>query len=1479
MAVLLHVQLLEAGFAMHAWMRGTFGTVGLVLVGLLLALFAVAPTARADVYDPADWAPSVWSDKADYAPGELVTLSGAHWQPGETVNVVVNDDAGQTWRRDVDVTADDAGGITDSFNLPEHFVAVYSVRATGASSGAVASTSFTDGNVKVKTNANGFTFRLDWTRHNGTNTAPQKTCTAVAAAQTNGFDATVGFSGGNQFSEGVPADSSIVLDAADTASNGHVFEGWTGETAGDTFLTRTDPHEICVRGDFTGSRTYVANYAVNSVPAVTRDTASRTVDEGQTATNTGTWSDANALDTVTLSASVGTVTKNSDGTWSWSYATTDGPGQSQTVTITATDSHGGRSTTSFALTVDNVAPIVTLAGLDGSTAPMSFVDEGSTARTFTFTVVEPGLDGYTVKSGFPDCGEGDLVAGSLVTEAGGGSFECRFPDGAAAPTVRIQVRDADEPAGSSTADSNIATTEVHVRNVAPSVTLAGPAQVDENTTDARLYSFSVSDPGQDGFTVASGFPSCGTDGSLVDGSLSTTASGGSFECRFPDGPANPTVSMRVRDADEPAGSMTADSNVATRAVSVANVAPMVSLSGANDLEVDEASAAARVFRFTASDAGADELAIDAGCGDHGDLVAGSVDGDSFECVFADGDAETDVSVSVDDGDGGTDSDSQPVTVANVAPSVSVSGVTTVDEGDVETYTYSVSDPGTDAVSAVETKCGNHGVKVPDSDSEVGTTGTFECRFPDGPDDTTVSAKATDSDGDTGEPGTLGVHVSNVAPLVTLTGAGEVEEGDTETYSYSVEDPGQDSFTVEEHFPDCDFGATDNGVLVGDPVKDASGGSFQCRFPDGTRTATVKIKVTDSDGASTTDSEDVVVVEVANVAPALSGQANQTANEGTAKSFDLGSFTDQGDDADWTVHVEWGDESSDLDILTKDAAGSLGALEHTFADGPRTYTVTVTVSDKDGAEDSATFDVEVANVAPTLALTGPTVVREGETRTYGYEIAEPGDDAVQSVQAGCGDAGELVDGSHQRDGANGSFDCFFPDGTAQSTVSARATDDDGDTGRADEATVDVANIAPVVHLDGDTTASEGTTHTYTFTVADPGDDTWHAADQTPDCDADGSTGMLLEGSYTTDDEGGSFRCSFPDGPANPRVRMKVADEDGASDGDSESVRVVAVSNVVPQITPPADQPANEGASTSFELGSFADPGPDAPWVVDIGWGDGSPHTTFTVDELGSLGSRSHTYPNGPASKTVTITVTDDNGDTGTSAFEVDVANVAPTASNPKLELDAVLGTAKASFDYADAGWLDKHDASFFTWNVGSPLTTVTPLTASFPAATGTASSSQRLSAGCYSLTVAGTAKDNDGGQSAPLAIATNHQFSVHASGFRPPIMDNERNIAKYGNVVPVKVVLTDRCTNASVTSAQLFITLAKGTGNEFIEDSNLIAESVSSADTGSQMRVVDGMYMFNLSTKGLQANMDYAVRARLGSTSGPVLLQAVLQPKK
>ena len=103
------------------------------------------PTAALPVYAPSG-PPTIASDKADYAPGETVTLTGTNWAAGESVRIVVNDTYGSSWKRDVTVTASDVGVVIDVFSLPTWFVSNYNVVATGPVSGT-ATTTFTDSSV------------------------------------------------------------------------------------------------------------------------------------------------------------------------------------------------------------------------------------------------------------------------------------------------------------------------------------------------------------------------------------------------------------------------------------------------------------------------------------------------------------------------------------------------------------------------------------------------------------------------------------------------------------------------------------------------------------------------------------------------------------------------------------------------------------------------------------------------------------------------------------------------------------------------------------------------------------------------------------------------------------------------------------------------------------------------------------------------------------------------------------------------------------------------------------------------------------------------------------------------------------------------------------------------------------------------------------------------------------------------------------
>ncbi len=212
----------------------------MLTLAALVAGFAIKANAQETT------SPTIQSDQADYPPGGTVVLTGSGWQPDESVNISVNDDAGKTWSRNVDVTADESGQIRDEFQLPDWFVAQYSVKATG-SSGTVATTSFTDGNVNV--NVNGIdSASISWKKYAGSSTC---------SGSSTGGTVTAPSSGNAQVTDAVSTDR-VQLSAPSSVA-GKVFSSW--KSGGTTLSTET----ICFAGS-NGNQTWTANYVT---PAVT----------------------------------------------------------------------------------------------------------------------------------------------------------------------------------------------------------------------------------------------------------------------------------------------------------------------------------------------------------------------------------------------------------------------------------------------------------------------------------------------------------------------------------------------------------------------------------------------------------------------------------------------------------------------------------------------------------------------------------------------------------------------------------------------------------------------------------------------------------------------------------------------------------------------------------------------------------------------------------------------------------------------------------------------------------------------------------------------------------------------------------------------------------------------------------------------------------------------------------------------------------
>jgi Bacterial Ig domain/PKD domain len=570
------------------------------------------------------------------------------------------------------------------------------------------------------------------------------------------------------------------------------------------------------------------------------------------------------------------------------------------------------------------------------------------------------------------------------------------------------------------------------------------------TNDLLVASATPSDPDGDAVTLSYTWKINGVTKKTTASTSSTTDS---FNLATEgNGDKNDLVTVEVTPNDGLFSGSTASASA-----TVVNSPPTVAFTSA-PASADEGEA--KTYAYSASDADGDVLSLVAGapgCGANGTRASSSFDpgtgAGSFDCSFPDGPAGSTVSVQVTDGTDGSNAPSQLVAIANVAPTVAfTSAPASADEGQTKTYSYSISDPGTDTVDSVVTSCGGNGTKSNASNSDTG--GTFDCTFSDGPASSTVSVQATDSDGAAGNTGTQLVQVANVAPTVTLDGPNPVDEGTSHTYTFSVSDPGEDTFAVDPDYLTCGSG----GAYVEDSLStDASGGSFDCSFPDGPATTSVAVKVTDSDGGSDAASESTKAVSVSNVAPSVGAPTDEASDEGSAHAFDVGSFSDPGPDSPWAVSIDWGDGSS-ATTFSASFTGSLGTRSHTYADGPNDYTVTVTVSDEDLAADSKTFSVHVANVAPAVNLSGPGTATEGETKHYGYTTSDPGDETFGREAQSCGDKGALSNESFDPSNGSGSFDCTFPDGDASSMVEVTVGDGDGGSGSG-SIPVKVANVPP------------------------------------------------------------------------------------------------------------------------------------------------------------------------------------------------------------------------------------------------------------------------------------------------------------------------------------------------------------------------------------------------------------------------------------
>ena len=512
------------------------------------------------------------------------------------------------------------------------------------------------------------------------------------------------------------------------------------------------------------------------------------------------------------------------------------------------------------------------------------------------------------------------------------------------------------------------------------------------------------------------------------------------------------------------------------------------------------------------------------------------------------------------------------------------------------------------------------------------TWTWSFDTTDGPDETQqVTITATDSN-NVASSATFDLIVSNVAPLITRDEEiVSVDEGSEAVNTGAFNDPGNDVVML----------AASVGVIT-----DHGDGTWRWSLdtndgPD--KSQTVTVTAMDSDGAA---SEITFELAVNNVAPVVTAGADQAVDTGETVNI-MPTFTDPGDDTH-TATIDWGDGA--VDVI--DPATIPLAASHAYAAGGN-YTVTVTVTDSDGAMGQDQLFVSVnAATPPAVTVDQQSVtVNEGQTAINGGTLLEPDGDLV-TLTASLGVIEDAGDGTWRW-----SFDTT--DGPDESqTVTITATDKDGSDSVTFE--LNVNNVAPTLTVDiAEIVANEADVAANAGTLTGPGDD---------EVSLNASVGEV------TDNRDGTWSWTFSttDGTGQSQtVTITATDEDGASTNVSFTLTVL---NIAPTVEAGPDQTIDVGDIATITP-SFSDPGEDAH-TATIDWGDGA---VEAFNPATSPIESSHVYAD-TGTYVVTVTVIDSDGVSASDTLTL------------RVEGDAGGGTEGLSPGYWKTHALCKDDVS-------------------------------------------------------------------------------------------------------------------------------------------------------------------------------------------
>ncbi|RLC74996.1 MAG: hypothetical protein DRI81_12855, partial [Chloroflexi bacterium] len=652
-------------------------------------------------------------------------------------------------------------------------------------------------------------------------------------------------------------------------------------------------------------------------------------------------------------------------------------------------------------------------------------------------------------------------------------------------------------------------------------------------------------------------------------------------------------------------------------------------------------------------------------------------------------------------------DTAALTVTNAAPTIEdVTQSTPANEGAAITVTITATDPGNDTLTYGFDWDGN-GVFTDTGDIASQSSNQASHTWADDG-AYTIIVRVDDNRGGV-TTATAAITVNNVAPTIALSGDSSVNEGSVFALTLgAVADPGDD--TVTEYI-----------VHWGDASSDsfASAGVVTHTYADNDSSLSIIVDLVDEDGAHTNAGSHDLVVN--NIPPTVDAGDDQTVDEGDLVSFS-GSFTDPGSADTHDIRWTFGDGGSITGTLTP---------THTYADDDPAYSVVLRVTDDDGGMDFDALWITVNNVPPSVNAGPDQNVNEGETVNFTGVFTDPGTADTHTILWDFGD-GETATGDLAPSHAYADNGIY--------TVTLTVTDDDGGSGD-DTLTVTVSNVAPIVDAGTNQVVDEADTVNFDGSFGDPGsgdthDILWDFGDGIT------TTGTLSPSHIYTDND-------------IYTVTLTVSDDDGGSDDDTLTV---TVNNVAPSVDAGPNQTVDEGDTVNFD-GSFTDPGTADTHDVLWDFGDG-------VTTTGTL-TPSHTYTDNDI-YTVTLTVSDDDGDSGNDILTVTVNSVDPIVDAGSDQTANEGDTVSFSGSFTDPSPDDTYD---ILWDFGDGVTT-----------TGTLSPSH-IYADNDIYTVTLTVTDDDGGSG-------DDTLTVTVSNVAPTVDAGDNQTVDEGDLVNFSASLSD-----------------------------------------------------------------------------------------